>query len=104
MSFIGDLIGNLFGGGGGGGDPFRGLDPNDVEMYWKLESAIDTGERNGGDPVIKQNLAQYGLKSRSQAEHVMAAYHERHGHTPEFAQAATAVQMRVQMGAWQPPT
>lgn len=100
MGFLTDLIAKL---GGGGGDPFAGLDPDDIEMYWKLESAIDTGERNGGEPAVKQNLAAFGLRSRSQAENAMAAYHQRHGHKPEFAQAATAVQMRVQMANWQGP-
>lgn len=89
-----DFITNLF----GGGDPFGGLDPNDLEMFWKIEHELDQAER--GHQTEAQALQKLNLKSRSQAENVMGAYSQRHGTNPAFAQAATNFQLRVQMGQY----
>ncbi len=91
MSILG-MISALF----GGGDPFAGLDPDDLEMFWKIEHELDQAER--GEQTEAQALQKLGLHSVSQARDVMGQYGQRHLGNPAFQQAAVAFQTRTLMG------
>lgn len=87
-----DMISGLF----GGGDPFGGLDPDDLEMFWKIEHELDQAER--GEQTEAQALQKLGLKSVSKARNVMGQYSQRHMGKPAFQQAAIAFQTRTHLG------
>lgn len=91
MSFF-DMISGLF----GGGDPFGGLDPNDLEMFWKIEHELDQAER--GEQTETQALQKLGLGSVSKARNVMGEYGQRHMGNPAFQQAAVEFQTRTHLG------
>lgn len=91
MSFF-DMISGLF----GGGDPFGGLDPNDLEMFWKIEHELDLAER--GEQTEEQALQKLRLSSVSKARKVMGEYGQRHMGNPAFQQAAVAFQTRTHLG------
>lgn len=91
MSIL-DFFSNLF----GGGDPYGGHDPNDLEMFWRIEHELDQAER--GAQTTEQALQKLNLKSVAQAERVKGAYGQRHMGDPAFQQAAIEFQTRVQLG------
>lgn len=92
MSIL-DFFSNLF----GGGDPFGGHNPDDLEMFWRIEHELDQAER--GEQSIQEALQKLNLKSVAQAERVKGAYGQRHMGNPAFQQAAMEFQMRVQLGS-----
>ncbi len=88
-----DVFSKLF---GGGGDPFGGLDPDDLEMFWKIEHELDQAER--GAQTTREALQKLRLPSVSKARDVMGEYSQRHMGKPAFQQAAVDFQMRTHVG------
>ena len=80
----------------GGKDEFAGLDPDDVEMYWRIQHDLDQIE---GAPTAAQRpvLDKYNLHSVDHGRGVQAAYHARHGEHPEFEAAARRVRLGRQV-------
>ncbi len=82
----------------GGGDPFGGHNPDDLEMFWRIEHELDQAER--GVQTQEQALQKLNLKSVAQAERVKGAFAERHMGNPAFQQAAMEFQTRVQLASF----
>jgi hypothetical protein len=81
---------------GGRQDDFAGLDPDDMEMYWRIGHDLDAVQDARKDhrmPVLRK----YNLRSVDHGRDVQAAYHARHGAHPDFAAAATRVLLGLQV-------
>ncbi len=83
-------------GHGGDADEFAGLDPDDLEMYWRIEhdlGRIEDAPQSAQRPV----LDRYNLRSVDHGRNVQAAYHARHRSDPDFVAAARRVELGRQV-------
>lgn len=88
-----DILSGIF---GATTDEFAGHDPDDIEMYWRLGHDLDAVE-DAPKAEQKPILQKYNLRSVDHGRNVQAAYHARHGAHPDFAAAATRVQLGLQV-------
>jgi hypothetical protein len=77
---------------------FGKIDPDDVEAYWRVDHDVDQAER-AGPAQLAQALATWGLRDMAHWEQVQGALAERHQANPQFAMAASRVQMQAQMAS-----
>ncbi len=94
MSII-DVIIGLF--SSDSSNDFAGQDPDDMDIYWRMDHDIDQAEREG-EQALAAALQKYNLKSMDHWETVSGNYCQRHQGNPEFMCASTKVNTEAFMG------
>lgn len=74
---------------------FGRIDPNDLQIGWRVELELDQAEREG-DAQLAAALDKYGLSSMGHWEKVKNALDERHMANPEYQAALTRVRAEHQ--------
>jgi hypothetical protein len=76
---------------------FAGLNPDDLETYFRVDHELDAAEREGGESARNAVWARYGIKNEDHWNDVQYSFRNRHGGTSEFALMRTRAQVQDQI-------
>lgn len=97
MGLLGTILNALINRDTGPKIDFAGLNPDDLEAYFRVDDELDAAEREGGEAARSVVWARYGIKNQDHWENVQYSFLQRHGKSVEYALARTRTQVQTQV-------